>query len=314
MTTFNKTDLEERTNYEIFVLEFFRKNLFSQKEIPENCLEITLGNDTAINSIYSYAPYAQNAINESLNYFRPIAVIAAFKLQDMIAEWILSTNSINDWRFKQKIKSYNQLKNNNSLIEPTFFNNQPNIANAFWSLYKEIEKPRGTLIHKGDLTIKSDGTFEIKDRENYTTTFTPKIQAAYIRFCCIITRILLGTINDETYYRLLINNDLATLSTLHGVSGFSHTDVRIESLKINVPQSFAKSIDPYAVEIDFTEIIERAQKTYPSSGLVLSTEIVADAGNRTLKWQLPIDRLPNGHCEFREDDPNLFAFLSQQEK
>lgn len=314
MVTFDIVDLKERTSYELWILEHLRKNLFSQSEAPDGGFSTTLGNDSIGQYAHSISSFSQDAIEKTLNRFRPLAVAAAFKLQDMIVEWILCANGNTNWKFKQKIDFYNKLKAGGTLTEPSFFDTQANISNAFWSLYEKIEKPRGALIHTGYLKIESDGTLRVKDRDNNVTSFTAEIQAAYIRFCCVITRIFLGDISDKAYYELLINNDLVALAPLGCVSGFLPTSIRLEGLIINVPQNFAKCLDPYVVEIDFTPLIEKARETYPNSKLIFFPCIIAEASDRTITWRLPSDRLPNGRCEFREDDPALSAFISTKQR
>jgi hypothetical protein len=127
-------ELGERVEYERWVLEHFRARLFRQSESTNGVTEITLG---AVNergdlrgrkSILFVSSLSEPAVSEALAPFRVLAFTSAFKLQDMIAEWILEANGEHLWKFSEKLKKYDQLKRAGALHEPPAFLSSPSLS------------------------------------------------------------------------------------------------------------------------------------------------------------------------------------------
>lgn len=121
------SDLNEAVGYELSILEYLRAALLGQDESSRGGMSLTLGDLTedgqqrAQVSLQIAANISEGAIREALHRLRPLAFSAAFKLQDMIAEWTLRANGISEWTFSKKLAGYDRLRAAGSLMEPSLF-------------------------------------------------------------------------------------------------------------------------------------------------------------------------------------------------
>src|SRR3989442_907145 len=107
-----QADLADSVAYELDVLEYLRASLLGQSEAADGGVSLTLG-DIAPGGAQRAAAHSQGLVSSSegavhgaLERLRPLAFSAAFKLQDMVVEWILHANGIHVWQFSKKVKEY----------------------------------------------------------------------------------------------------------------------------------------------------------------------------------------------------------------
>jgi hypothetical protein len=317
-----RQELAERVEYERWLLDFFRGQFFGQGEAPNSLTTFTIGhvNDrgellTRRNLEFVTSISAQH-VNDALARFRVLAFASAFKLQDGIAEWILEANGEQHWRFSEKLKRYDQLRKAGTLHEPPEFLRHPNVARAFWELFRKLEPPRGAVIHTGKLKIDPSGRIDITDRNNAVLQFDVRAQAAYVRFACLLSGILCGDLESSSYLEALIENDLAVLTPLHGV-GFNARPIRFEAVRLYVPIQFATQRSPYACDIDLAPIRTHMELSSPVGAgghLFLSFEVIAESDDHELVRQLPPEVVPERRLVLREDDPALQPRLAIRPK
>ena len=111
-----RQELADRTEYEMWALELIRAKLFNQNETPNTVATFILGNTNDAGELLGHVQMSlvtnlsDQAVKEALSRFRVLAFISAFKLQDMIAEWILEANGEHPRRFVQKLAKYDELR------------------------------------------------------------------------------------------------------------------------------------------------------------------------------------------------------------
>ena len=137
-------DLESLIAYEREALEFVRTTLFDQSEAPGASLTVDLAKPIRDDGFHpaSYGLVASGftsgtgAVKDALSRLRPLAFSSAFKMNDMMAEWILQANGLSGWTFKEKTNFYHKRKSTNNLEEPVALANWPTGSGAFWSFLK----------------------------------------------------------------------------------------------------------------------------------------------------------------------------------
>jgi hypothetical protein len=118
--------------------------LFGQTEESSRSLKINLSDKKDKDGFYpkhigmeaSGVSSGAYAVQSALSRLRPLAFAAAFKIQDMIAEWILHANGSTAWIFKQKIADYRSMRRTLAWSEPSAFATRAIVSSsAFWELY-----------------------------------------------------------------------------------------------------------------------------------------------------------------------------------
>jgi len=92
------------------------------------------------------------------NSLLPLAFLSAFKLQDMIIEWLLHVNKIKTnkavWGFKDKVDLVGDAIRSHSLRKPIDFCNEPSLIEPFYQMYKRFRASRNTMIHSHSFEVK----------------------------------------------------------------------------------------------------------------------------------------------------------------
>lgn len=143
-------DLTERTAYEAYLLEAVYKivgNPFESEGVddlifpPDGSPPAQIIHGMASLELGDWRP-------GFLNRGAPLIFTTAFKLLDMVMEWVLAQNGhASNFRFNEKIK-----KLEGSLIFPPLIETRPQLRERLIALYKELAPLRGTIIHNRHFT------------------------------------------------------------------------------------------------------------------------------------------------------------------
>lgn len=316
------SDLDEALAYEMNALDHLRENLFDKPEDSNDCLTITLGDFTEEGkqikhrSLHLHDDTSAEAVKAALSKLRPLAFSAAFKMQDMIVEWILRANGHDKWRFSEKLKKYDQLSATASLVLPDFFEQRPLVGKAFWEIYRFFEPYRGTVTHAGGIVITGNGTLQISKPGKPTLNLSSEELGAYIQALCIVARTLVEDVALKPQLDAVVENSLADLASYHGVGGLKSRHIREAKLKIKVPQGQVVSECPLSVKLDwdglrtmmrehFASGIQDAEVFFP-----VTVEVQRDAAISS--WQLPLEVVPVGQFTLTEGDPRFDPYLTHQ--
>jgi len=181
----NPTDLLDAIQYEVSVIDYLRFTLYGQREMVGDGMSLVVGDvlpdGEPRRHVYLRASMSisDGAVRSALDRLRPLAFSAAFKLQDMIAEWILRANGVTDWPFSKKLAGYDKLKATGTLVQPNPFATNSSVSMAFWELYRFLVPFRGTVVHSGGVVLEPDGTISIT-RGADVLRFSPSDQGAYM--------------------------------------------------------------------------------------------------------------------------------------
>jgi len=307
-------DLADALAYEMNALDYLRRSLFDQSENSNECLTVTLG-DLAENGIQkkhlalsSHENVCAGAVKVALSQLRPLAFSATFKMQDMIVEWILRANNYTEWRFKGKLRKYDQLSATNALVEPEFFGQRPLVSKAFWEIFRFFEPYRGTVTHAGD------GTLQISKPGFSTLNLSSEELAAYIQALCIISKTLVGDMVLNPHLDALAENALARLAGYHGVACLRSRYVRQSKLKIIVPPLQLVSEKPLCVNLDWDRLRIMMRETLlmgAHDGEIFFPVTVEVQRNEAISsWQLPLEAVPVGQLALTEGDPRFDPYLT----
>ena len=314
----SESDLSEAIGYELQAIEYVRATLHGHRETPIGGMSLVLGDLTAsgdqkatVSMHAALTGVSTGGTREALDRLRPLAFSAAFKLQDMVAEWILRANGISGWRFAEKLAGYARLQGACTLAEPPLFSQRPVLARAFWELYRFFVPFRGTVVHSGGVSLDQNGTIEVTKGLD-TLCFTAPEQGSYMRAMCLISKIMSGQAKADLFLESLIEGDLLALEKYHGTKGLLIRHARLEVLTVYIPRSSLVALHPVSARVDFDSLRRRMETAYPVGAdgqLYFSVTIVVDAEAREAVWEIPIESVPNGVVTLQEGDPQYDPFL-----
>jgi len=267
-------DLAALLAYERSALEFVRATLFNQNEKASTSLTLKLSEAKDEQGFYprhfglSAEPIVAgaDAVQAALSRLRPLAFSAAFKMQDMIVEWILHANGSTAWQFEKKIKSYDAMRSAGTLCQPLAFASQSIVSDAFWELYRKLTPFRSKIIHKNSFSLTGDTLTVTSDGK--TLTLLDADQGSYIRAICLIADALVSSTQFDGAKAYIVENDLGRLSAVHKVSGLSSREIRTAFVDVVAPGQ--KGADGRIQgSVDFDEIKRNAEAAFPTCGILV---------------------------------------------
>ena len=209
-------DLSERTEYEAWLLE-------AVYEIVDRRLAVRKADD------FVYPPngkppvstkYASSNIsigdwrNGFLKVGAPLVFVTAFKVLDMLMEWVLIQNGKpQTHRFAHKIQATKGATQFPSLIET-----RPWLRERLCALYEELEPLRGTIIHDRRFTSAS-GSLEVSSTKGGTAGPLVSISETDLRNLALVLvsvlRYLQGAWVMDAFEEKRLRRALDELSHLH---------------------------------------------------------------------------------------------------
>jgi hypothetical protein len=311
-------DLAALIAYEREALEFVRTTLFDQTEAASSpSLTLNLS-ETKKDGYYprhiglTAAGFfaGAEAVRSALSRLRPLAFSTAFKMQDMIVEWILHANGSRAWGFSEKIAKYDAMERAGTFCEPVAFAKRKVTSKAFWELYKALTPFRNEIIHKNSFSLK--GSTLTVSAKGKTLNLSDKQQGSYIRAICLIADALVSGAEIEVVKGYIIENDLHGVGAVHSISGLSAQEVRTESVTVVSPGH--KNADGrIEANVDFDDIRRNAEAAWPTGPaciLLFDLTLIVEADNRQVKWVFPPTTLPVGTVRVAENDPDLEPYRS----
>lgn len=313
-------ELEQAISYEMFILEYFRRSIFGADGEISNKVSIDLSEKTEDGDLIFTHHHeilfdsSVNTVQSVLNRLRPMAFVAAFKLHDMIVEWILKKNGVSDWRFAEKIKGYKALKAAGSFIEPDYFIARPDVSKVFWKLYESFAFYRNKIIHQGGVSSSDDGAIEIRQGERISFIKSYH-QSSYASSLFIVAKCLLGHLRDDPHLDAVVRSYLATLKDFHGVNSLSTRCIRLFDVVIRARQEDLECDDPIRLVIDWDYIRQRLSNQIRDGmdgEVFFSAKVSVELGDRLATWSIPLDSIPGGNTPLIAGQPLFDKFLTFQ--
>lgn len=313
-------ELEQAISYEMFILEDFRRSLFGADDEISNKVNIDLsekteGGDQIFASHHEfYFDSCAGAVQSALNRLRPMAFVAAFKLHDMIAEWILKKNGVSAWKFKEKTQRCNELRAAKNFIEPDYFLARPNVSEAFWKLYASFTSYRNKIIHDGGVSSLNDGSIVVSQHGTISLVKNHH-QSSYASFLFIIAKCLLGRLQDNPHLDAVVHSYLARLKNFHGVDSLSTRYIRLFDVYIRARREDLECDDPIRLVIDWDNIKQTLCRQIPhgvDGEVFFSAKVSVELGDRLATWTIPLDSVPAGKTALIEGQPPFNKFLTFQ--
>lgn len=211
-------DLCTRTEYEVWLLEAIYEITDRRLDV-EAYEELVCPSDGGTPSSHFYYAKPMKLFDwrpEFLNAGSPLIFITAFKVLDMLIEWVLEKNTKTaTYKFKLKIDALKE-----SVMFPPLIETRPWLRDRLVALYEKLEPLRGTIIHAKH--FKSvDGSLQVSCSKGGKVGPLITISAIELRNLALalvsILRYLKGLRTMDMFQEKCLRQMLDTLIHLHAL-------------------------------------------------------------------------------------------------
>ena len=212
------SSLEERTQYENWLLEavyaIAEQELFP--DWPDGLIYHLDQKESTCHTFGCMGIVIGDWRPKFISAGAPLIFVTAFKLLDMMIEWVLERNSCAaTFRFEEKIKLLHQ-----GVVFPPFVENLPWLKERLSGLYRTLEPLRGTIIHNKHFT-SSDGSINVSSSKRGIVGQPVQISANQLRSFALIMVTTLNYISGSwafnEYREKRLRRDLDEIASLHGL-------------------------------------------------------------------------------------------------
>ena len=306
-----RQDLQDHLGYERYVLERCVRMVESAYGLVSPA-EVTI-NDAGQQQIHFEVVdnLGGGQAMEVVKDAAPLLFAAAFKLVDMIIEWVIVENSSSHscpWKFHEK---RNIINTNHGLMYPDYLGSDNQLRGTFTGIYNTLPEHRNAIVH-GDWGENQNGELRFD--------FTTRFGKVHIQQIVPFQQVLDFAAFSALVASNLVDRSLQTparLGTLRWISDLIqplHNAARTNALKPNY--SRVKRITTWnaatPVQVDLAGIRDRLLQGNPGTApfFDLSVEAATPAGQRNRS--IPDERIPAGNTLVLSADWNQFQTLLPQ--
>jgi len=229
----------------------------------------------------------------------PLVFMTAFKLLDMLIEWVLTQNGkASTYKFAEKIKALN-----GAVQFPTLVETRPWLRERLCALYEQMLPLRGTIIH--DRHFKSaSGSLEISSTKGGTVGPVVTIDEADLRNLALVLvsvlRYLKGTWTIDAFEEKRLRWSLDELAHLHKLPKLGQLPPTCLTVRLFVPDEESITFDIAKARSD---VAARFTKVDPIFDVLIIA--VARHGTGATAYRIPWDELQHAGARFREARASL---------
>lgn len=260
-------DLRLRTEYEVWLLEQVYKIVDdSSKDTGGDELVYPLGEKPLVKAGYMSFNISLFSWQDGfLQAGAPLIFVTAFKLLDMLMEWVLVLNGkIPNFRFCVKIRQLDQ-----NVKFPNLIATKEWLRDRLLALYEQLEPLRGTIIHaqhfdsqKGELRVSSSKGGVIGPEVTINQSSLRNLALSLV----IVVRHLEGrkmsALTEKSLRRML--DEIGDLHQFKTMGQLPPSQVTVRMYVLSSDQS----------EIDISRIDEDIAQTYPDMDMIYKLRIV----------------------------------------
>jgi len=215
----------------------------------------------------------------------PLVFVTAFKILDMLIEWMLAQNgNAPTYRFKDKIKA---LKG--AIQFPTLVETRPWLRARLCALYKQLEPLRGTIIHNRHFT-SAGGSLEVSSTKKGKIGPVVRIAGTDLRNLALVLvsvlRYLQGTWAMDTLEEKRLRRALDEVAHLHKLPMLGQLPPQRLKVQLCV-------LDGDPITFDLAKVRADIAKKHPTKDTVFDVLLIAVArdGTRAKAYLVPWDQL-----------------------
>lgn len=294
----SRADLLKKVDYELWFLDFLarKEDAFTG---GANLTSLDLSSKkgpTNINIMISEVIGSGLAL-EVMGVVSPLTFVAAFKVIDMVFEWILEENHPNGtslhkgppsrWRFQWKSQELSE----SPVQYPLLMQSMPYIKEYLFALYDHLTEYRNEIVHRNNFSVSPKGVLGIEYTSNnqiHLVEIDRDVLGGLVHVASGVAKILAGTRPYNAEVESLLKYNFDKLTALHLLPGFGE----MRPLKITV--NFTSCGEGNEFSVDLAYVRDRVRTTYPNQNVFFDLSIMGIADDKPPSyWHFPSDAVPN---------------------
>jgi hypothetical protein len=297
-------DLRARTEYEAWLLEAVY-DITDQRIAVENVDELIYppSGGPPAQTIYGFANIIIGDWRPGfLEAGAPLVFVTAFKILDMLLEWVLSENGRGSTHsFQQKIAALR-----GSIQFPPIIASRPWLQERLVALYSSLEPLRGTIIHARHFKSNS-GALQVSSSKRGAAGPAVAIAAADLRNLAVVLvsllRYLDGTWVMDAFREKRVRRAIDELAQLHGLPSLRQRPPGFLNVRLYVSESASVQIDLDRIRADIT-----AKR--PTEDVVFDLRVitVSSDGSRATGYLIPWSELEGGSSQLQKSIAEVAHF------
>lgn len=298
------SDLKDRTDYEAWLLEAVY-HITNQRIAVENVDELVYPPTGAPPTQTIYGMVSINIGDWRPGFLEagaPLVLVTAFKLIDMLLEWMLSENGVRStFRFAQKLAALR-----GPMQFPPLIASRPWLQDRLVALYSKLEPLRGTIIHDRHFQT-SAGQLQVSPSKGGNVQASVPLSAEDLRLLSVfgvsLLRYLEGTWTLDQFSEKRLRYTLDRLAHIHcgqllGQQEPGFLNVRLYALETNT------------ITLDLDRVRRDAAARRPGQDVLfdLRLVIVHPDGSSARSFLVPWATIQNSTSPFAVALQDLHAF------
>lgn len=232
----------------------------------------------------------------------PLVLVTAFKLLDMLLEWVLIANGHGSThKFVQKIKL---LKG--SVQFPTLIGSRPWLRERLVALYEKLEPLRGTIIHERHFK-SSGGSLQVSASKGGAVGVPFSFSPADLRNLALVLVSLLRYLEDkwtmDEFREKRVHRALDELAHLHGLPSLGQLPPGFLNVRVYV-------LEGDQIQCDLDRIRRDVAAKRPNEDVMFDLRIVSvnSDGARATAYLVPWNQLQSPSAQLKKPVVDLARF------
>jgi hypothetical protein len=282
------SDLDGRVAYEAWLLEAVYEVVDNSLAFKENdgLVFPPAGGPPPTHTIFASANIRIGDWRPGfLNAGAPLVFVTAFKLIDMLMEWVLAANGAPvPWRFSQKLPAIK-----GAVLFPPVVESHSWLRERLVALYEHLEPLRGTVIHDRTF-VSSGGSLVITSSKGALAGTAVTISSAELHTLSLVAVSILNCIRGlwpfDAFREKDLRRALDELSVLHRLPSLAQLPPVLTNVRVY-------RWDDDEIEIDVTPIRAEANRRTPSGDVVFRVRVivVSKSDGSVSAFQIPFEQL-----------------------
>jgi hypothetical protein len=234
----------------------------------------------------------------------PLVFATAFKILDMLMEWVLAENGLpSAYRFSEKIKGLRQ-----SVHFPRLIEARPWLRERLCALYEQLEPLRGTIIHDRRFT-SAGGSLDVSSTKGGTVGPVVSMADEDLRnlalTVCSLLRYLKGTWQIDAFEEKRLRFALDELSGLHGLPLLGQLAPQRLDVQLCI-------LDADPIRLDLARIRSDIDMKYPLNDTVFDVRVavLSRDGTGTTAYLIPWDQVSQPQNMFTRSQADLACYAA----
>jgi len=294
-------DLEARTEYEAYLLEAayeIAEHRIAAND-PDEVIYPPSGTPPKTVKYFSSNIVIGDWHSAFLKVGAPLMFITAFKILDMVIEWVLVENgSSSTHKFSEKIRELS-----GSVLFPPLIETRPWLRERLCALYERLEPLRGTVIHDRQFT-SAGSSLDVRSTKGGALGPVISMADADLRnlalTVCSLLRYLQGMWQMNAFEEKRLRFALDGLSCLHGLPSLGQLAPQRLEVQLCI-------LDADPIVLDLSKIRSDIDAKFPQNDTVFDVRVAVLASDEVAAtaYLVPWDQLSKAKNTFSRSRADL---------